>query len=311
MAQRLVAQRKTRRPWRLFALVRVLALLTVCLIISSIALFQVSKARAGDVLVQIGAQLMRLPDAYYPNGVQQLSLNGLTLNMQSGTSERPPEEVVQKFYDACRSRAGVQLDEKQRAGIRSYLEQSTWFQNAVDGVLVQESSDGTSVICIDPEGKQWDIAGIADAAQRFVASGELAELGRMRYAWVKPGESGSVFLTAWTTGPARLLEQFPRQGDAPGVDFPQAARVKGSQRFLSAHLADSDMAIYRHAEGELGALTDSYRAALESGGYVNVGKPAKTEQSAIFSYEKGRRHVVLTLKSGPRGSVMVSLLSQP
>jgi hypothetical protein len=120
-------------------------------------------------------------------------------------------------------------------------------------------------------------------------------------------------LTLWTDGSTRLLEQFPRTGDAPGVDFPDVGRVPGSQRYLSAQLADSLLAIYRHQEGQLDELSQRYHAALDAAGYRSVGQPAKGKDGHAFSYEKGRRHVLLTLTGGTAKSsaVMATILSQP
>ncbi len=305
----------TKPRWRvprLFAAIRVLALLTLCLLVSLVALFRVSQARAGDVLVELGAQLMRLPDAFYANDVQRLSLNGLTLLLQSGSSPRGSEDVLQQFYTACKAGSQMQLTERQSEHIEPLMT-SEWFRNAVDGVLVRRGKDGAAVVCIDAQGKPWDLAGITESAQRFVESGELSELGQLRYAWVRPSGTGSVFLTLWTEGSTRLLEQFPRTGDAPGVDFPDVGRVPGSQRYLSAQLADSLLAIYRHQEGQLDELSERYHAALEAGGYRSVGRPAKGKDGHAFSYEKGRRHVLLTLTGGPAKSsaVMATILSQP
>jgi hypothetical protein len=70
---------KRIRGFRLVAVIRVLALALACLSVALVLLFQVSRARAGDVLTELGAQLMRLEDVRYRNGVQRLTINGMTL----------------------------------------------------------------------------------------------------------------------------------------------------------------------------------------------------------------------------------------
>lgn len=298
------------RPGRLLAVVRVLSLLGLCLGVSLALVLHNTHAKAGDILVELGTQLMRLPDARYANGVQQLSLNGLSLMLQSGSSDQEASVVVRQFREACQSRAAIQLDEQERGALGPLFE-SRWFQDMTDGVMVQERADGTSVVCIDTLGKPWDVASITEAAERFVASGDLMELGQLRYAWVRPAQTGSVFLTFWTDGSARLLEQFPVEGDAPGVDFDDVKRVDGSQRFLSAVLGNSKLAIYRHRQGTLDALADAYDRAMEAAGYRKLEQPATGDGKRAMTFVRGEQHAAVVQQRDERGHVLVTLVSQP
>jgi hypothetical protein len=114
----------------------------------------------------------------------------------------------------------------------------------------------------------------------------------------------------WTDGSTRLLEQFPRDHDAPGMDFPEVARVSGSQRFLSARLSDSLLAIYAHRSGSLEQLAQQYRDALKAGGYQALDTYAHSEGHLSYRFEKGRRHVQLTMATG-KGVTLATLMSQP
>ena len=299
-----------RRPrFRLLAVIRVLALLGLFSLVSLWALLRATRASAADVLVQLGDQLMQLPDAHYGGGVRQLWINGLSLMLESGSSQQQPEVVAAQFRAACAQRSAMQLDGRQGATVE-HLKQAGWFQSALDGTLVERGEAGTSIVCLDAMSKPWDVLSIADAAQRFVASGDLQELGRLRYALVRPSGHGSVFLTIWTEGPARLLEQFPRDRDAPGADFPDVARIGGSQRFLSARLSDSLLAIYAHRAGSLEELAEQYRAALQAGGYAPQDRYARSQGQLSYRFERGLRHVQLTLAAG-NGVTLATLLSQP
>jgi hypothetical protein len=305
----MLSKPRPRPRFRLLALIRVTALLGLCLLVSLAALLRAAQASAGDVLVQIGRQLMRLPDAHYGGGVRQLWVNGMSLMLQSGESNKPPAEVVAEFRAACKAHAAMQLDERARSEVE-YLGDMPWFQNVLDGVFVQNENDGSTVACIDTMGKPWDPLSIADAAQRFGKTGELLELGQLRYAWVRRTPVGSVFLNFWTEGPARLLEQFPRDTDAPGVDFPEVARVSGSQRYLSARLADSLLVMYVHRERSLEQLEVEYRSALAVGGYTVLDRVARGKGQASFAFEKGPRHAQLSL-AAQKDRTLVTLLSQP
>jgi hypothetical protein len=305
-----MANLEPRRPrFRILAVIRVTALLALCLALSLAALLRATQARAGDVLVQLGNQLMKLPDAYYGNAVRELWINGLALKVQSGSSRRTPLEVVAEFRKACVTHAAVQLDERQREQA-SALNQEGWFRSALDGVLVEHGEAGTAVVCIDAMGKAWDVLSVADAARRFVKTGDLLEMGRLRYAWVVEAEQGSVFLTFWTDGSARLLEQFPRDRDAPGADFPDLGRVEGSQRYLSARLSESFLTIYAHKKDSVEELSKQYRASLERGGYRILDKYVHSEGHYSYNFEKGARHGLLSIVSRD-GKTLATLLSQP
>lgn len=299
-----------RRPrFRLLATLRVLALLALISFASLWALLRATEASAADVLVQLGHQLMQLPDAHYGGGVRQLWINGLSLNLQSGWSEKDPIAVSAQFRAACAARSAMQLDERESAQVAP-LKAAGWFQSALDGVMVRQGEAGTSIICLDAMSKPWDVLSIAEAARRFVKTGDLQELGRLRYALVRRSAHGSVFLTLWTDGSARLLEQFPRDRDAPGVDFPDLARVSGSQRFLSARLSDSVLAIYAHRTGSVEQLAEQYRAALKTGGYRLLEDYAHSEGHLSYRFEKGLRHVQLTVATG-KDVTLATLMSQP
>jgi hypothetical protein len=230
--------------------------------------------------------------------------------VQSGSSRRHPLDVVAQFRKACQTHAAVQLDERERKQAGA-LNEEGWFKSALDGVLVEHGEGGTAVACIDAMGKPWDALSVAEAAQRFVKSGDLLEMGRLRYAWVVEAEQhGSVFLTFWTDGSARLLEQFPRDRDAPGVDFPDLGRVEGSQRYLSARLSDSFLVIYAHKAGSVEELSEQYRASLGRGGYQIFDRYVHSEGHFSYAFEKGARHGQLTLVARD-GKTLATLLSQP
>jgi len=299
-----------RRPrFRLLATIRVLALLGMMSLISLWALLRATQASAADVLVQLGNQLMLLPDAHYGSGVRQLWINGLSLNLQSGWSEKDPIAVSAQFRAACAARSAMQLDAAESAKVAP-LKAAGWFQSALDGVMVRQGEAGTSIICLDAMSKPWDVLSIAEAAERFVQTGDLQALGRLRYALVRRSSHGSVFLTLWTDGSTRLLEQFPRDRDAPGVDFPDVARVSGSQRFLSARLSDSLLAIYAHRTATVEEVAEQYREALKTGGYQPLDGYAHSPGHLSYRFEKGLRHVQLTVAAA-KDVTLATLLSQP
>lgn len=287
---------------RLAALLRVSALCGVGALLGGVLLVRAGRASANEALAALGSELMRLPDARYANSASRLMLNGLTLFVQSGASERAPHEVVAEFRAACARTASLaDAATVLRSAART---PNLWLEDWLDGVLVQPRGAGTAVACIDSAGQSTEANALLARLQRFVAQGDLAELGRLRYAWVEPAQQGSAFLTLWSDGALPLLEQFPARGDAPGSDLPDLQRVEGSRRLLSASLETSGLAIYVHDDQPLEMLTARYEQTLVRAGYVSTA----TTQARVFT-RAGRTLVLDLQRSG--SATYVTLLARP
>lgn len=287
---------------RLAGFLRTSALLAVASLLGALALVRAGRASANEALAALARELMRLPGARYANGVGQLSLNGLTLFLQSGASERAPHEVVAEFRAACARMASL----SDRGAVSSIAVRTpdSWLGRWLDGVLVQPRGAGTAVACIDSKGQSNETSALLARLQRFLAQGDLGELGRLRYAWVEPAAQGSAFLTLWSDGPLPLLEQFPPHGDAPGVDLPDLPRVAGSRRLLSAALATRALVIYVHEDQALEEVTARYEQTLARAGYVT-----RDAEEPRFYTRVGRTLVLTSQSDGSRA--FVTLLAGP
>jgi hypothetical protein len=280
---------------------RVSALCGVAALLGSVLLVRAGRASANEALAALGAELMRLPGARYANGVSRLTLNGLTLFVQSGASERVPHEVVAEFRAACARTASL----RDRGTVSSVAARTpnSWLENWLDGVLVQPRGAGTAIACIDSAGQRTDTNALLARLRRFLVHGDLAELGRLRYAWVEPAAQGSAFLTLWSDGALPLLAQFPPRGDAPGADLPDLQRVEGSRRLLSATLETSALAIYVHDDQPLEMLAARYEQTLVRAGHV-------MSEGAARVYTRAGRTVVLGLERAG-SATYVTLLARP
>jgi hypothetical protein len=286
---------------RLTALLRVSALCGLGSLLGGALLARTAHTRANEALAALGAELMRLPGARYANEPSRLTLNGLTLFVQSGAAQSAAHEVVAQFRAACARTASLADAGTVLRGVAQTP--SSWLENWLDGVLVQPRGAGTAVACIDSAGQSTEANALFARLQRFLAHGDLAELGRLRYAWVEPAARGSAFLTIWSDGPLPLLEQFPARGDAPGSDLPDLARVGGSRRLLSAALASSALALYVH-EGEAPEMTTArYEQVLVRAGYVAASGEARV-------YMRAGQTLLLDLQH-EGGATYVTLLARP
>src|SRR5690606_23005851 len=73
-------------------------------------------------------------------------------------------------------------------------------RNAADGILVEDTVQGTVVACIDTQGKSWLSREMLDQLKAFMASGELAEIGVVRYTLVRGNDKHATLVRMWSEG---------------------------------------------------------------------------------------------------------------
>jgi hypothetical protein len=106
------------------------------------------------------------------------------------------------------------------------------------GVIRKEGAARGAVACLARDGSEGS-AGFLRGVHAMLASGDLAELGKLRYVVVErsPGATRTHVVAAWTDGPFHLGALFPKgEKDAPGSDPLGAPRPEGSRRLLTASL---------------------------------------------------------------------------
>ena len=82
---------------------------------------------------------------------------------------------------------------------------------------------------------QTTLGGFVDRLTRFMATGDVSELGDMRYAVARRVTDRSTHVLAiWTQGRFNIADMFPEKGDAPGNDLPEIPRPQESTRLFSA-----------------------------------------------------------------------------
>lgn len=244
--------------------VRVTALATALLGVSSVFAYRSARARTGEALGAIGDEVMRIPLGRYSNSVQHIEINGFQMRIQTAHAKAPFEQVLAQFEEACRTKAGMQNPElgvEELAKMRAEAPASAK-PTILDGVFEQETTRGTVVACIDTHGVPWMSHEMIARLKRFSSTGDLSALGTFRYALVKKTSSGAHFVTMWSTDTAPLLKMFPPTGDAPGVDHRYVPRIAGSRRVLSTKTQELQMVAYEHPGEALNDVIDTTERAI-------------------------------------------------
>ncbi len=104
--------------------------------------------------------------------------------------------------------------------------------------LREEQGDRGAVVCFAPEDGEV-VDGIGDKLDRYMAflkSGNLEDLGRLRYFFAKETPDGHTHLVrVWTEGSFDFYAMAPPNGeDAPGTDPDDMPRPPEARRLLSA-----------------------------------------------------------------------------
>lgn len=181
-----------------------------------------------------GRQLAKLGE--FTKDSERLMLNGQALNMSSATTDLSMGQVLDRFEGLCKEEGAVPRDLREVQGLLDDPTLAKQAERLNYGVLRQQTKDDGVIACAvtnPANGKRrfWD--GMA----AFADSWDLAEVGHLRYAYVRKLESGRTHvLTAWTDGSFKINAMVPptEGADAPGADSPHLARPPSSVRYLSA-----------------------------------------------------------------------------
>jgi hypothetical protein len=225
------------------------------------------RAQMGEKSLALGQELAQFRDVLH--GVHRVSLNGETLYVASAVSEQTMDQVLDRFEASCRERSGglaeqfdrLPSDVKARIGA-DYP--AIWEQRL--GIIREQRADQASIVCIERrEGR-----GLADVIGRyksFARTGDLYDLGNLRYVYVRPTDNGKVHVVSTLTeGPFNLYNVIGKGGAEPaGADPPEVTRPPASKRLVSAQL-----------EGMYGAyMFTSDRQPVEVLGFYDGDMPVR------------------------------------
>jgi len=91
------------------------------------------------------------------------------------------------------------------------------------------------VACFADDDAEGGSSGAARRIGRFLSSGDLRALGKLRYVVAKKAKSGKTHVvTAWTDSSFDLTRLLPSEGDAPGSDADGMPRPVRARRLLTA-----------------------------------------------------------------------------
>lgn len=226
-----------------------------------------------DSLV-LGRKLAGLQDLV--QGEQQFKLNGESVFFATGNTDQSVSTVLDRFEKQCNSEhafdplewkeLGAQknaeiTDKLSKSGISKLGVLRTQDPNAKDGVVMCFTKDSTTEF----------LAGL----QHFVKSGDLHDLGDMRYVHAVTRDNKTDLQMMWTDGSFNIRNIMGTEGkDSIGSDFANLPRPLHSTRTLTAEAVGTPYSarIYESPDAP-DAVLSTYIDQMHERGWAGVTSP--------------------------------------
>lgn len=298
-------ERPARKEWRIKKLAR-LAFYCGCVTVIGAGL--AVRSAYGDVkqsALELGHELGKLDDV---GSERPIVLNGQPIFVKSTVEDVPVEDVLDLMEAHCeRNSTGVRREIEDLARMAKTPMPKDMNGRPAAGIMREESSGRGMVACLardEDDGRTgWQ------SLEKFVDSGDLSEVGNIRYVYAEETKSGRTHIIAvWTDGPFNLRKMFPEHGDAPGTDIANVPRPGGGRRILSAAVegAPYGVRLYEAAESPEGVLAP-YDKEMAAQGWQTTFVDAENHHRA---YSRGKVDIYVT--ATPRGDgATVSMIEMP
>ncbi len=213
--------------------------------IATVASLRSARAHLHEGMQQLARQLMPYAQEATMESPRRVDLNGESMYLAMGTSHDSPEAVLD-WYEARCAHVSGQLTRAVRAASQSAasLDGAAFNQlwtaspgrrtRSLETVRSGDDREGY-VACVDTGAVSLSPTDIIRRIRAVVDTGDLGQLGGLRYVYAQRGISGTRILTVATEGHFNLFRMFPTQGDAPGSEAVALPRFPGMRRVLSAH----------------------------------------------------------------------------
>lgn len=271
----------------------------VVLFLAALVLFgalRSAKAAASEALLGFGDELLHWTNMHAHSGQRTLSVNGVELHLLTMSTPASVSDTIERLRGVCRQRGGVRVPEKLVPSKRAV-------PPLVDGTFVRVSEHEGVLACLDTGGP-LDVQALTQRLRRVVDTGDLSQLGELRYMLARREGDTTTALVLWTEGPARLFGASPPSDDAPGVDPENCPRRKGSRRLLSAreHGEPYSTTVYATEAADPAEVERWYETALTGKGWR-----VRRVKGAVLLGEQGSRRLMVHVNRAKGGHVTATV----
>jgi len=301
-------ERQRRRAWlRLLAYVAVVQLAAAWTVVTLV------RARVDEALLRVGSLVMQYAGASYQQEPRTLLLNGARIGLSVGVSERPVHEVLDHFERRCRQHSGNLREQFAEAmthagdGAREVDRDGVW----PDPVVRADEATRGVVACLDLGEGELSMDELSRRAGVLLLTGDLAQMGALRFVSVERGDTQTVFVTTWSDGPIDTPSMFPTEGDAPGLDLPDVPRPANARRVLSARESGQTKAFNAYAvSGQpLDETRRAFAAQMVAAGFAVPAAGTTGSETSGYVAQRGDAAVVVAFVAPERAETIVTISS--
>jgi hypothetical protein len=269
-----------------------------------------AQAAGSEWMMDAGASMLRYARARHVDGPRRVRVNGVALQLISGSTDDGLSAVLDAFDRRCRAVGrgfGPPGALARAAGLPEWVP-----------VVREELGDRGYLGCLDPGARELSLDELAMRLRAFARTGDLAEVGDLRFVFALRDGARTSYVGLYTEGALPLTRLFPAQGDAPGVDPDGLPRPPASRRLLSASVEGAAPLLVSYRSPLPPARIEAqYRGRLIDGGFAvrSATPPAEAARGAVHALvveqAQSRRRALVVVTGIGRGESAVTLLPLP
>jgi hypothetical protein len=270
--------------------------------------YQRAHAYGEQVLGQMGEHMLRYARALHQTGPEELTVNGSHFFLSTGSARVPVHELLDDFHAKCNRYNGQLHDQWAEVAAERGSDPARHKYNALlDGVFRAEDARRGMLACLETGPARLSPELLLARARRALDSGDIAQLGGLRYVFVLPGSSPdvSVFVALWSEGSVNIRTMFPSTGDAPGSDPQGVPRPTNTTRVIATQPKGQAASVHVYSSPQTReALRAFYVAELPKAGFAVM-----SDKPELLVAVAGRRTLTLTLQDDPKSGKGIATLA--
>jgi hypothetical protein len=280
-----------------------------------------AKADIHEVMLGFGAQMMRYDGADRQGAPRQLFMNGERMLLATASTTNSLDTVLDYYEQRCMRRDGGLEQGLMRVSGANRPGAPPVDERMIDTTIRHETGARGYVMCLDMGEGAISIDDLTERLTAFADTGDLGEVGHLRYVYVTDEVTTRHVVTFWTEGTFNIAKMVPKTGDAPGRDIDRLPRPAGARRMLSAWEdgQPQSLTVYAFATQGQDALETFYRAELPRRGWVvtnpressrgRAQRPAELDDAHVLGAERDGRSAFLVLGEDEDGRGTLTVLT--
>ncbi len=299
---------------------RVGALLAALFAIAIVVVGHRAKADLHEVMMGFGAQMMRYEGAQRQGAPRQLYLNGERMLLATASTTHSLDAVLDYYERRCMARDGALEQELMRVS-GAEASRLPVDERLIDATIRHDTGGRGYVACLDMGEDAIGLTELSARLKSFSDTGNLGDVGHLRYVYVTDETTSRHVVTFWTEGRFELRKVVPETGDAPGRDVDALPRPAGSRRMLSAWEdgQPQSLTVYAFAPQGEEALERFYRTELPRRGWRvhsprdlaegSLQRPPELDDVRVLGAERAGRSAFLVLGEDAEGHGTLTVLT--